>query len=367
MTVPFVDLRAQARELHEELHEVFESVISRAAYTLGPECAAFEAAFAEYCGVSFCAGVSAGTDAVRLALQAAGVGPGDDVVIPVNTFIATAEAVSHCGATPVFVDSLPDTANIDPGQIEAALTARTTAILPVHLYGQPAEMDPILELAARHGLAVVEDACQAHGALYKGKPCGSLGLTAAFSFYPGKNLGALGDGGAVTTSSPASFATATLLRNHGELPKSVHSAVGYCNRLHNLQAGFLAAKLPHLPAWNEARRRAAARYDELLAGNATVKPVACRDDVEPVYHLYVVQVDERDGVRERLREAGVDSGVHYPTPLHLTPAYASLGYGPGDFPMAEAMAPRLLSLPMFPEITDEQIDHVVERLAAAVA
>ncbi len=366
ITVPFVDLRAQARELHDELLEVFESVTSRAAYTLGPEGAAFEAAFAEYCGVRFCAGVSSGTDAVRLALQAAGVGPGDEVVVPVNTFIATAEAVSHCGATPVFVDCLPDTANVDPGRIEAALTARTKAVVPVHLYGQPADMDPILALAARRGLAVVEDACQAHGALYKGRPCGSLGVSAAFSFYPGKNLGALGDGGAVTTSSPEAFQAVTLLRNHGEHPKSVHAAVGYCNRLHNLQAGFLAAKLPYLPAWNEARRRAAARCDELLAGVPGVTPIAVRGDVVPARHLYVVLVDDRDAVREKLQAAGIQSGIHYPTPLHLTPAYASLGYGPGDFPVAEAIAPRLLSLPMFPEISGAQIDYVVEQLAAAV-
>ena len=366
ITVPFVDLRAQARELHDELLEVFESVTSRAAYTLGPEGAAFEAAFAEYCGVRFCAGVSSGTDAVRLALQAAGVGPGDEVVVPVNTFIATAEAVSHCGATPVFVDCLPDTANVDPGRIEAALTARTKAVVPVHLYGQPADMDPILALAARRGLAVVEDACQAHGALYKGRPCGSLGVSAAFSFYPGKNLGALGDGGAVTTSSPEAFQAVTLLRNHGEHPKSVHAAVGYCNRLHNLQAGFLAAKLPYLPAWNEARRRAAARSDELLAGVPVVTPIAVRGDVVPARHLYVVLVDDRDAVREKLQAAGIQSGIHYPMPLHLTPAYASLGYGPGDFPVAEAIAPRLLSLPMFPEISGAQIDYVVEQLAAAV-
>ena len=370
--VPFVDLRAQATELHDEFYAVFESVTSRAAYTMGPECAAFEDAFASFCGVSHCAGVSSGTDAVRLALQAAGVKPGDDVIVPVNTFIATAEAVSHCGATPVFVDCLPDTANIDPGKIEAALTERTRAIVPVHLYGQPADMDQILELAARHGLAVVEDACQAHGALYKGRPCGSMGVAAAFSFYPGKNLGALGDGGAVTTNSDEAFATVKLLRNHGEFPKSVHSAVGYCNRLHNLQAGFLAAKLPHLPAWNAARRRAAARYDELIAGaqqrsgGQTLTPVASRDDVEHVYHLYVVQVDERDAVRAKLEADGIQSGIHYPTPLHLTPAYARLGYARGDFPVAEAMAPRLLSLPMFPQITDEQIDHVVARLGSAM-
>jgi dTDP-4-amino-4,6-dideoxygalactose transaminase len=286
--------------------------------------------------------------------------------VPVNTFIATAEAVSHCGATPVFVDCLPDTANIDVGKIEAALTERTRAIVPVHLYGQPADMDPILELAARCGLAVVEDACQAHGALYKGRTCGSMGTAAAFSFYPGKNLGALGDGGAVVTDSPEAFEIVKLLRNHGEFPKSVHSAIGYCNRLHNLQAGFLAAKLPHLPAGNAARRRAAARYDDLLAAHQTLKRVAHRDDTECVYHLYVIQVEERDTVREKLQADGIQSGIHYPTPLHLTPAYAALGYGPGDFPVAEAMAPRLLSLPMFPQITDEQIDYVVARLESAV-
>ena len=214
---------------------------------------------------------------------------------------------------------------------------------------------------------MVEDACQAHGALYKGRPCGSFGVTAAFSFYPGKNLGALGDGGAVVTNDAAADRTVRLLRNHGEETKSVHEAVGYCNRLHNLQAGFLLAKLARLPAANNARRRAAAQYDELLSGVAGVTPIAVRDDVEPVYHLYVVQVDDRDAVRERLGAQGVESGIHYPVPLHLQPAYSSLGYGRGDFPVAEALAPRILSLPMFPGLTDEQIDFVVERLAAAVA
>jgi dTDP-4-amino-4,6-dideoxygalactose transaminase len=365
--VPFVDLRAQARELHDEFSEVFESVTSRAAYTMGPECAAFEAAFAEFCGAGYCAGVSTGTDGVRLALQAAGVKHGDEVIVPVNTFIATAEAVSHIGARPVFVDCLPDTANIDPSKIKAAVTEKTRAVVPVHLYGQPADMDAVFAVAEEHDLLIVEDACQAHGATYKGRPCGSMGVTAAFSFYPGKNLGALGDGGAVTTSSEEAFDKVKLLRNHGEFPKSVHSAVGYCNRLHNLQAGFLAAKLPHLPAWNEARRRAADRYDALLAGVPGVTPIGVRDDVVPVRHLYVVLVDDRDAVRRKLDADEVQSGIHYPTPLHLMPAYQHLGYGRGDFPVAEAMAPRLLSLPMFPELTDAQVDFVVERLAAACA
>jgi dTDP-4-amino-4,6-dideoxygalactose transaminase len=365
--VPFVDLRAQGRDLHDEFTAVFESVISRAAYTMGPECGAFEAAFAEYCGAEFCAGVSSGTDAVRLALQAVGVGPGDEVIVPVNTFIATAEAVSHAGATPVFVDCLPDTANIDPALVEAAITPRTAAVLPVHLYGQPADMGAILEIAVRRDLAVVEDACQAHGALYEGQPCGSLGVTAAFSFYPGKNLGALGDGGAVVTSSAEADAAVRLLRNHGEQAKSDHVVVGYCDRLHNLQAGLLAAKLPFLAAWNEARRDAARVYAALLANLEGVTPITVRDDVEPVYHLYVVQLDDRDAVREALVADGVESGIHYPVPLHLQPAYRSLGYALGDFPVAEAMAPRLLSLPMFPEITPGQQEYVVDRLRAAMA
>ena len=365
--VPFVDLRVQARELRDEFDEVFESVLARAAYTMGPELTEFETAFAAFCRVEHCTGVSSGTDAVRLALQAAGVGPGDEVIVPVNTFIATAEAVSHCGATPVFVDCLADTANMDPDRIAAAVTSHTAAVLPVHLYGQPADMESIGRIAGTRGLAVVEDACQAHGAAFQGRPCGSIGSTAAFSFYPGKNLGALGDGGAVTTSDAKGDRTVRLLRNHGELTKSVHEAVGYCDRLHNLQAGFLLAELPHLTEWNNARKAAARRYDGLLAGLAGVTPFAVREDVDHVYHLYVVQVDDRDAVRKRLGGQGVQTGIHYPVPLHLTPAYAGLGYAPGDFPVAEALAARILSLPMFPQITQEQQEYVFARLAAAVA
>jgi dTDP-4-amino-4,6-dideoxygalactose transaminase len=367
MEVLFVDLRAQGRDLRDELADVFESVLSRVAFTMGPECDAFEAAFADYCGAGFCAGVSSGTDAVRLALQAAGVGPADEVIVPVNTFIATAEAVSHSGAKPVFVDCLAGTANLDASRVAEAITPRTKVILPVHLYGQPADMESVGHVAADHGVAVVEDACQAHGARYRGKPVGSFGVTAAFSFYPGKNLGALGDGGAVVTSSREAFEAVCLLRNHGEREKSVHEVVGYCNRLHNLQAGMLFVKLAHLTDWNNARIVAARRYDELLASVDGVAPLATRDDVRHVYHLYVVQVDNRDAVRERLGAEGVQTGIHYPVPLHMQPAYKGLGYGPGDFPVAEAMAPRLLSLPMFPGITPQQQEYVVERLAAATA
>ena len=366
MEVPFVDLRAQGRELHGELSGVFESVLSRAAFTMGPELSEFEAAFAAFCESDYCIGVSSGTDAVRLALQAAGVGPGDEVVVPVNTFIATAEAVSHCGATPVFVDCLPDTANLDPSRLAEAITPRTVAILPVHLYGQPADMESIGRIAGERGLAVVEDACQAHGATFQGRLCGSMGVTAAFSFYPGKNLGALGDGGAVVTSSAEADTLVRSLRNHGEREKSVHELVGYCNRLHNIQAGMLMQKLVHLSEWNERRRQVAAMYDRGFVGSDKVKPVSQRDDVLPVHHLYVIQVSERDAVRARLQAGGIQSGVHYPTPLHLTPAYRSLGYGPGDFPVAEAMAPRILSLPMHPHLSDEQVEYVVERVTAAV-
>ena len=374
MHVPFVDLKTQARELHDELHEVFESVTSRAAYTLGPELNEFESAFAAVCGVAHCVGVSSGTDAVKLALLAADVAPGDEVFVPANTFIATAEAVSHLGAVPVFVDCLEETALMDPAALETAAAEHegiATAVVPVHLYGQPCDMDAIQKVADRHGLAVVEDACQAHGALYKGRPCGSLGVTAAFSFYPGKNLGALGDGGAVTTKSAELAERLRLLRNHGQTDKYTHTVIGYCDRLHNLQAALLSVKLPRLAGWNEARRAAAQRYSGTLQAIARVRPIGIDDDATPVFHLYVVRLlgrdaAFRDGARELLANAGVESGIHYPVPLHLQPAYAHLGHRPGDFPVAEHLAAEILSLPMFPEITDEQQDHVASALAAAL-
>lgn len=367
MRIPFVDLKAQGSELLDEFDAAFRSVVGRAAYTLGPEVAEFESAFAALCGCERAIGVSSGTDALKLAYLAVGVRAGDEVVMPVNTFIATAEAVSHIGAKPVFVDCLPETANIDPTGIEAVCTERTRAIVPVHLYGQPADMDPILTLGARRGIPVIEDACQAHGASYRGRPTGSMGAAAAFSFYPGKNLGALGDGGAVTTSDPHIADEVALLRNHGQSDKYTHAVVGYCDRLHNLQAAFLSVKLPHLAAANAARREAAVGYDRLLADIPGVRPVGSRDDIEHVHHLYVVEVEDRDAVRAALDAAGVESGIHYPVPLHLTPAYRDLGYGPGDFPVAERMAARILSLPMHPYLTSDQIEYVAQVLAAALA
>jgi dTDP-4-amino-4,6-dideoxygalactose transaminase len=319
-------------------------------------------------------GVSSGTDAVKLALLAADVGPGDEVFVPVNTFIVTAEAVSLIGAVPIFVDCLEETALIDPTALEAAAAEHegiATAVIPVHLYGQPCDMDAIQGVADRHGLAVVEDACQAHGALYKGRPCGSMGVTAAFSFYPGKNLGALGDGGAVTTGSAELAERLRLLRNHGQADKYTHTLIGYCDRLHNLQAALLSVKLARLAGWNEARRAAAQRYARMLKGIDMVRPISVNDDATPVFHLYVLRLLGRDAafrdtVRERLVEAGVESGIHYPVPLHLQPAYAHLGYRPDDFPVAERLATEILSLPMFPEITEEQQDHVASAMAVAL-
>ena len=372
MKVPFVDLKMQTHALHDEINAALCSVIDRSAYTLGPELEDFETAFAAFCGCDWAVGVSSGTDAVKLALLASGVRPGDEVIVPANTFIATAEAVSHIGAVPVFVDCLRETALMDPPALEAVAAEHegiAAAVVPVHLYGQPCDMDAIQGVADRHGLAVVEDACQAHGALYKGRPCGSMGLAAAFSFYPGKNLGALGDGGAVTTNSEELAEHLRLLRNHGQANKYTHTLIGYCDRLHNLQAALLSVKLVRLADWNRARQTAAQRYSDALEAMAGVQPIGTSCHATPVFHLYVARLLGRDAafrdmVRERLAEAGVESGIHYPVPLHLQPAYAHLGHRLGDFPTAERLAAEILSLPMFPEITEEQQDHVVTELSA---
>ncbi len=365
--VPFVDLKQQAVELQADYDAVFRSIVARAAYTMGPELTQFEEAFADFCGCAHAVGVSSGTDAVKLALLAAGVRPGDEVIVPANTFIATAEAVSHIGARPVFVDCLEATGLMDPSAVGPAVTPRTTAVIPVHLYGQMVDMDALAEVASRHGLAVVEDACQAHGATFNGRAAGSFGVTAAFSFYPGKNLGALGDGGAVTTNDASAAAAVRLHRNHGQQDKYTHSVVGYCDRLHNLQAALLLIKLAHLPRWNMARRVAALDYDAVLSGRHGVTVTAVSQGAVAVYHLYVVMVEDRDGVRERLADRGVESGIHYPVPLHLQPAYDELGCSPGDFPVAERRAERILSLPIFPEITTEQRARVISCLDEALA
>ena len=335
----------------------------------------FRGFFAEFVGCSEAVGVSSGTDAVKLALLAAGVRRGDAVFVPANTFIATAEAVSHIGAVPVFVDCLESTGLLDPSALDRAASARegsATAVVPVHLFGQPCDMDAIQDVADRHRLAVVEDACQAHGAAYKGRQCGSMGVTAAFSFYPGKNLGALGDGGAVTTNRQDLAEQVRLLRNHGQKDKFTHSVIGYCDRLHNLQAALLAVKLKRLNRWNEMRRAAAERYCRQIADTPGLTPLTVADCVVPVYHLFVVRLVGRpsvfrESVRSRMAEEGVETGIHYPVPLHLQPAYAHLGYREGDFPVAESMAREILSLPMYPEITGEQQRYVLSALSTAMA
>jgi dTDP-4-amino-4,6-dideoxygalactose transaminase len=361
MLVPFVDLQAQYRSIKAEVDAGIARVLESAAFILGREVEAFEAAFAEYVGARFCVGVSNGTAAVQLALMACGVGEGSEVIVPANTFFASAEAVSTSNATPVFVDADPVSYNIDVSKIEAAVTDRTRAILPVHLYGQAADLDPVFEIAERHNLIVIEDAAQAHGARYKGRRVGALARAGCFSFYPGKNLGAYGEGGAVVTNDPEVARTLRLLRDHGSERKYRHEIVGYNFRLEGIQGAVLSVKLRHLDEWNALRRSTAARYGELLSGSKLTLPREL-PYAEHVYHLYVVQSEARDALQKKLAQAGVQTGIHYPVPIHLQPAYSSLGHEPGDFPEAERQAARVLSLPMFPELTEKQIMHVAETI-----
>ena len=364
MPVPFVDLQAQYRAIQAEVDEAIRRVLDSSAFILGREVEAFERAFSEYVGASECVGVSNGTAAIQLALQACGVGAGDEVIVPANTFFATAEAVSTAGATPAFVDCDPFTYNIDAARIEAAITERTRAVIPVHLYGQPADLDAVLEIADRHNLVVIEDAAQAHGARYKGRRVGALARAGCFSFYPGKNLGAYGEGGAVTTDDAEVARRVRMLRDHGSEQKYRHELIGYNFRLEGIQGAVLGVKLKHLDDWNALRRRHAARYRELLAplASSLVLPAEA-DYAEHVYHLFVIQSSERDELQRFLSSAGVHTGIHYPVPVHLQPAYASLGHREGDFPVAESRARRMLSLPMFAELTERQLKYVADALA----
>jgi dTDP-4-amino-4,6-dideoxygalactose transaminase len=367
--VPFIDLQAQYRSIKGEVDEAIGRVLQSGAFVMGREVAAFEAAFAEYTGARHCIAVSNGTAAIQLALMACGLGTGDHVIVPANTFFASAEAVSNAGATPRFVDVDPLSYTIDPARIEASLTHATRAILPVHLYGQAADLDPILEIAARHDLIVIEDAAQAHGSLYKGRHVGALGRAGCFSFYPGKNLGAYGEGGAVVTNDAEVARRVRLLRDHGSARKYRHEIIGYNFRLEELQGAVLSVKLGHLDQWNRMRREHAARYSQLLSGEGLVLPREM-PYAHHVYHLYVVQSEERDRLRQVLEEAGVQTGIHYPIPVHLQPAFASLGYTEGDFPEAERQARRVLSLPLFPELTEDQIAQVwkaISRQLSAVS
>jgi dTDP-4-amino-4,6-dideoxygalactose transaminase len=358
--IPFVDLKAQYATIREEILAELADVLDGMQLFLGPRQRAFESNFATYCEASECISLSNGTDALELSLRALGVGPGDEVITQPNSFIATAEAISAAGATPVFADVDEATATLAPTEVAKRLTPRTKAIIPVHLYGRPAEMEALRAVAG--AIPIIEDACQAHGARYQGRRAGSLGDLACFSFYFSKNLGAYGEGGAVTTSDPALAERVRVLRDHGSNVRYEHDVVGRNARMDEMQAAILGVKLRYLDGWNERRRANAAKLSAALDGAALVIPKRGGADVYEVFHLYVVRHPERDRLRAFLGERGVQTGIHYPRPIHLQKAYASLGYEPGAFPVAERLSETVLSLPMYAELTEEQI----ERIAAGV-
>jgi len=360
--IPLVDLKAQHDSIREELLDAVTRTIDTSSFIMGPAIKEFEAAFAAFCGCERAVGVSSGTSALYLALLACGVGPGDEVITIPHTFIATAEAVSLCGATPVFVDIDPVTYTMDVGKLESAITSRTRAVVPVHLYGHPTDMDPLLEIARSHGLRVIEDCAQSHGATYKGRRVGSIGDMGCFSFFPAKNLGALGDAGAVTTHDEELARKVALVRNHGREGKYEHQFVGFNERMDTLHAAVLCVKLKHLDEWNRLRAAAAAEYDRLLDGSGVVRPVT-RPDCTHVYHLYVIRTPDREGLQARVKERGIATGVHYPLPLHMQPAYADLNYREGDFPETERAAREILSLPMYPELSLDAVKEVAEAVS----
>jgi dTDP-4-amino-4,6-dideoxygalactose transaminase len=361
MQIPLVDLSAQYQPLKSEVMRAIEGVLGSMELFLGPNTGAFEEEFAAYCGSRFCIGVANGTDALHLALRAAGVGAGHEVITVAHTFFATAEAIVSAGARPVFVDIDPCRYTIDVEQIEARISPRTRAIMPVHLYGRMCDMDPILDIAERHGLAVIEDAAQAHGAEYNGRRAGSLGTLGCFSFYYSKNLGAYGEAGAVTTSDPGLAARIRRLRDHGSDKRYNHLEFGTNSRLDEIQAAILRVKLRYLDNWNRLRREHAAMYAELLADSGVTLP-ELPGDLSHVYHLYVIRSRERDGLQRALKQRGVSTGIHYPVPVHLQEAATSFGYVRGDLPRTEQAAREVLSLPMYAELSDAQISYVAEQI-----
>ena len=355
--IPFVDLKSQYLSIKEEIDTAVFQVLQSTQFILGNEVAALEEEFASYCSADHGIAVNTGTSALHLALLAAGIGAGDEVITVPFTFVATVAAIGYTGATPVFVDVDPVSYTIDVTQIENAITDRTKAILPVHLYGQPADMEPIMEIARRHGLVVIEDAAQAHRAEYKGQRVGSIGDLGCFSFYPGKNLGAYGEGGMVVTSNPDYNQTIRTLRDWGQERRYHHVMKGYNYRMDGLQGAILRVKLRHLDAWTEARRTHAAQYDTLLADSGVKTPTVMPYS-HHVYHVYAVRSPQRDVLQQKLSDRGIQTGIHYPIPVHLQPAYADLGYKPGDFPRSELAAGEVLSLPMYPELVQEQIKQI---------
>lgn len=362
INVDFMNPSLQIHPIFDQVDSWFTDIIQNTAFAGGNHVAEFEKEFAEYSNTLYAVGVASGTDALLFALLAMGIGPGDEVITVPNTFIATTEAISQTGATPIFVDVLPDTYNMNPALLEEKITKRTKAILPVHLYGQIADMDPILDIAAKYDLKVLEDAAQAQGAEYKGKRAGGFGNAAAFSLYPGKNLGAFGEAGVVTTNDPAIAQTISCLRDHGQAKKYYHKMEGYNGRMDNMQAAACRAKLPLLDDWNEKRRALAAVYDEQLGDFAPVLTPVISEGSAPVFHLYVVHVDEPKKLNQYLAEKGIYSGFHYPVSLHLQEAYADRGERPGSYPVAEMSASALISLPMFPEMTKDQVIRVCDEI-----
>jgi dTDP-4-amino-4,6-dideoxygalactose transaminase len=363
--VPFFELVTQYRDLREEILESLDRTCRGASFVLGEEVEQFEREFAEYCGAAHCVGVNSGTSALHLALLAAGVQPGDEVVTSPNTFVATAEAISYTRASPVFVDVRPETGNIDPELLERTITERTRAIVPVHLYGRPAELESILEVADRHGVALIEDACQAHGATYRGSRVGAFGLAAAFSFYPAKNLGAYGEGGALTTDDDDVAEFARAMRHHGQVRRYWHDAVGFNYRMDGFQGAVLRIKLRRLDEWTARRRELAALYRELLA-EAKLELPEDSPDAECVYHLFAVYADGRDSVRAALDERGVGTAIHFPVPVHLQKAYAGLGYARGAFPHTERACERVFSMPLYPEMPLDHVEYAGSALAEIV-
>ena len=361
MNIPFVTFKPLEKELDSELRGSFDRVYTNSWYIEGKEDAAFEKAFAEFCGTDYCVGCGNGLDALMLSLKALGIGAGDEVIVPSNTYIATALAVTYVGAMPIFVEPNINTYNINPSLIEEKITEKTKAIMPVHLYGQACDMDPIMEISRKHKLFVVEDCAQAHGATYKGKKIGSFGDTAGFSFYPGKNLGALGDGGAVVTKNKALADKVRALGNYGSYFKYHHIYQGNNSRLDELQAAFLSAKLPHLDRMNTERKRIAARYLNEIKNDKVILPYVI-DSVEPVWHIFAIRCKERDALADYLKEAGIGTNKHYPIPMHLQDAYKELGIKKGELPIAEEISATELSLPMYYGMAEEEISYVVEKI-----
>jgi dTDP-4-amino-4,6-dideoxygalactose transaminase len=359
--IPFVDLKSQYLSIKDEIDSAVLKVLESTQFVLGSEVKALEAEFASYCNADYAIAVNTGTSALHLALLAAGIGSGDEVITVPFTFVATAAAICYTGAAPVFVDIDPVTYTIDVNQIEKAITERTKAILPVHLYGQSADMAPIMEIARRHGLVVIEDAAQAHGAEYKGQRVGSIGDIGCFSFYPGKNLGAYGEGGMIVTNNPEYTHTMQMLRDWGQEKRYHHVLKGYNYRMDGIQGAILRVKLRYIEAWTEARRTHAAQYNQLLANSGLTTPVALSHN-RHVYHVYAVRTTQREWLQQQLNEQGVQTGIHYPIPVHLQTAYSDLGYQAGDFPHSELAASEVLSLPMYPELTAAQVSQVADSL-----